>query len=531
MRGICCRQGTRALFAGALVTVACVAAAPAQAATPFSVVSDPGASWPNAAIDAAGNAHVVWRADLTPPGVDPSDQLRYCIVRPTGSGCDPAAVKSFHPGGDAEHVKAYSPHAFVTPAGEIVLAATFATVDRSSVGVRSWAWRSSDGGATFGPPVALTPGIPTSQSNLQSMALGPGEAVSVMDNHHRFVRGPLAGGPPTSHANLISKFNHSETFGANPERVAVVDDSRPVGISIKDGGLEYAYYGGSGDHNDPASWVGPVVLHPSGSDLGLDAWVAGGPTGLVVVYELGNAFVARKLDPATMRFGAPVTIIPERGVVKDLYSDPLTGGFHVIYLAGGKLRWVGSADGVSWTKSMLLGDYPDGLWHQVAAGARGTGIVVWEHANSEIRAQRLEPIDDSGPDETGAKGDPCKPPSCSPTGGRNKKAIGNRLFEENVVVSDCAKRRVTLRVRTKRRQARGQWRIRVRKVVFRLDRQRRKVDRRPPYRVRYSLRQHGLPNSKHTARAVVHLRVRKGTGRPRSRKVALVKKFRLCPFA
>jgi hypothetical protein len=72
-----------------------------------------------------------------------------------------------------------SPHAFVTAAGTVVVAANL-PVDQG-FGQQVWAWQSTDGGATFAAGIPIMPVVPGQSRNFADAALGPGDALSVLN--------------------------------------------------------------------------------------------------------------------------------------------------------------------------------------------------------------------------------------------------------------------------------------------------------------------------------------------------------------
>jgi hypothetical protein len=135
-----------------------------------------------------------------------------------------------------------------------------------------------------------------------------------------------------------------------------------------------------------------------------------------------------------------------------------------------------------------------------------------------------------GGTEGGQAGDPCQAPNCVAAGGTPTGQVGNRSFVTEVTIPSCQTRQVRARVRIKKRTVRGRVVVKVTKIVFRLDRGRRKTDRRPPYRKTFSLR-NAAPGSLHTLTAKIFLSVKKGNGTTRKRTLKLSKRFRACPSA
>ena len=517
------RTAGSSLVLVAAVTALAVGPTAASAATPFTIATEDFADMPNAAIDAAGNAHIAWRS-----GPGGATLLRYCTVAPGATGCAPGSIKTLAT--NAAGVASHSIHVFVTAAGKVVVSADLS--NSSPSGARGWAFQSTDGGATFDAGTPITP-VVTGNRPLTDAALGPGDAISFFNelgsgSAPTYVRGPLSGAAPANAAALNSQFTNTFTI-PDGEQVAVLSDSRPVAATIDNGRLEYAYYGGAGDVNDSANWVGPVELHPTGTDLGLPAMLGGGPQGVVLVYEVdsvsgaNDSFVARKLDPTTIQFAPGVSLTLEGDpVLKDFSADPLGGGFSVIYLdstSPRKLRWIYSANGVNWTAPLLLSEVPPGLvFANVAAGPAATGVVVWRdggqsgNGDESIMVMRLEPTAEPG-------GDPCLPPNCLPEGGNTTGTVGNE--EHNVEVEvDCTTKKVIARVRTRTIRKAGQGSVE--KVVFKLDKQKKKTDKKRPWKVTFPLQ--AVPGGLHTLKAKLFIDLPNN----KHKKLKLSKKFRAC---
>ena len=523
------RRTARA-FRLCLIAVAAAATltVPSAQAAPLTVVAEPYAKFPNLDVDSAGNAHVVWVT-----GTGATNNLRYCTVRPTAGACDPATVKTL----GQVYIGGPSTHVFVTPAGKIVVYANVGTSD--PIGNQGWAWQSSDGGATFTQGAQITPTVPHTR-DLKDAALGPGDALSVLNElpgsggKPLYVRGPLAG-PAGGAADLSAKLTNNFMSSTDGEQVGVLGD-KPVAISLDSGHLEYAYNNG-GDPNDANTWVGPVEVHPKGTDLGLHAMLAGGPKGLMLVYEVNSVsgsndtFVGRLFDPATMQLRGPVAFgLHGDPVLKDVYASPSSGSFHSVYLADGKLRWARSANGASWTPQ-VVDTYSSGYYHQIAVGQDGKGLVIWQDqtggaSNYSIKAFRLIP---SAGTATGT--DACQPPGCETVGGTraSTRSVGDKQLTTEVEIPSCQNRKVTARVKIKKRSKSGGVTVTVTKVVFRLDKQKPKTDKKAPYRVTFSLAQ-ALPKSLHKMTAKVHYTAKKKGGKPQKKTLTLTKRFRLCPL-
>lgn len=530
---------TTLLFAGVLLS------APAQAQAPFTIAEDPNPGDPHVAIDADGDAHVLWSSHVN-DGENP-DHIRYCIVRRAARSCDPATLKSVHTA-PTPLVSEFAEAIFTSDNFVVVIAQ--AAVDSNET--RIYAWVSSNRGASFGAPVALTPsGAP--YATPRDVVLGPGAGVSMVfvesptpqppdfeevPPRVHFLYAPLAGPTPAAAADLTSKTTFVGDTGS--ENLALLD-----GIPILVRGdvddvlnpttprMEYQRYDGSGDLNDPGNWTNSTPLSPT-SQI---PEVAGGPNGVALVYppqELRNGefesdpYQARVLNPGTFEFAPPVEVSGDSpGSKPYLYAQPETGTFHFIQHNTLGIVWSSSEDGRSWSAPVVAADGDHdaccGLRPRVAADASGTPLVVW--ADTGVNATKI--LGSRPATDPNIIGDElCGPPNCAPAGGKPIKSAGNKTFTSDVDVKDCGTKRVIGSVTIRRRKSATK--TKVRKVVFRLDGRRRKKDRKPPYKAKYSLKG-AEAGSKHTLSAVVFVTLKKAGQKATRKKLKVTKSFILCP--
>jgi hypothetical protein len=157
--------------------------------------------------------------------------------------------------------------------------------------------------------------------------------------------------------------------------------------------------GTGGDPNNSASWSSAQPLSPTGDEPRM----GGGPAGLVLLYDVGEAgastLEARKFDGTT--FGAPVKV-SETGepIFFDLSAEPSTGEFHAFWTANAaspnELRWARSKDGITWStpQTVVSGDDADNAYNlQVSAAPDEQGFAVWDQnsSNGQIRVVPLKP--------------------------------------------------------------------------------------------------------------------------------------------
>jgi hypothetical protein len=299
--------------------------------------------------------------------------------------------------------------------------------------------------------------------------------------------------------------------------VSFVNDANPNVL------FTYAPLGGTATTNanlalagfDATNWTASQAIDQQSEN---DAALAGGPGGLVLLYERGTPgqeqYVERKFTGSGW---SPATPVSEIGGLRvgDLMQDA-SGRLHAVWINNETHpRWRTSTDGV---------------------GSSG--------AVSDLRAVPLEPFDfppqpqqpgesgqAGGGGQTGAggkAGDACQAPNCIPAGGNPSSSVGNKSFMAEVVIPSCQTKQVNARVRIEKRKVCGKVVVTVKQVVFRLDCGKRKRDKKPPYTKLFSLTG-AKPGSLHTLRAKVSLTVKKGRAKAEKRTLKLSKKFRVCP--
>jgi hypothetical protein len=335
--------------------------------------------------------------------------------------------------------------------------------------------------------------------------------------------------------------------------VSFVNDANPNVL------FTYAPLGGTATTNanlalagfDATNWTASQAIDQQSEN---DAALAGGPGGLVLLYERGTPgqeqYVERKFTGSGW---SPATPVSEIGGLRvgDLMQDA-SGRLHAVWINNETHpRWRTSTDGVGWAQTVTINASEDMLpGLHVGAAGDGLGFTVWDShvgssgAVSDLRAVPLEPFDfppqpqqpgesgqAGGGGQTGAggkAGDACQAPNCIPAGGNPSSSVGNKSFMAEVVIPSCQTKQVNARVRIEKRKVCGKVVVTVKQVVFRLDCGKRKRDKKPPYTKLFSLTG-AKPGSLHTLRAKVSLTVKKGRAKAEKRTLKLSKKFRVCP--
>jgi hypothetical protein len=364
------RSRTR-VFAGLLVAVGalCVGVAPAGAA-PITI--GPGHA-PAVALDGSGNAYIAW---VGPEPADPTS-LQFCRLPRGAQACDVRTT-------------------IATPGTSITR--PFVEVNGSTVRVLSYRYgfpvgsrfdsdllfTSTDGGATFGPGVAV--GI----TPFYDAVSGPGAGISVVT--HAVTAGELFQRVPTNGSSAGDQQALLSTTHPYVGTVALVDGTTPL-VVFADGAsnAQMRRYTGSGDMNNAANWS-PAV------DIGHEDWpqLAGGPNGVFLLAEdtANNLRVRRYQDGS---FGSPAQIPGGRGEAPqdDFVQDP-AGRLHVllpqITANGSRLLHATSDDGTQWAQTQHAFE-PLAQQVRAAVAADHTGVAVWESGSAtgpNVYAMALE---------------------------------------------------------------------------------------------------------------------------------------------
>lgn len=500
-------------FAAAAGAAAALAATPAaHAATPFTFARG---STPDIAVDSVGTAHLPWSDSSVEP-----DAVVYCRIPRGATACQNRQVLST----GTAHTQ---PYVLLTTEGHVVVVpGAYACHDGTAI--CTIARRSTDGGLTFGAAQLIADTGSIWDGPQDGAVYGPGDSVSMVtrgNNRVLFVNGPLSGSPASEAAELAPNCVCVPAVG--------ISGATPVVVWHQfDKGLFWRNYDGSGSLNDANNWTSAAAIGPQGYNV-VD--LAGGPKGLFLLSGTSypTQFEVRRFTGTG--WTAPVGVSPAGSFsFPDLDQDS-SGRLHVVYYGADDdtLYWRTSTDaGATWSAPVAIAkqDVVEPR-NSVAAASDGQGFAIWEYnppgtpgIHHDLRGVPLEPLGTS-------KADPCQLPNCQPAGGTFVRRDGGTEFREEVEIPSCQTRKVTLRLKLKKVKRTGNTVVKVKKVVFRLDRQKRKRDKRPPYKVKYSLKQHGLPNSLHTAKAKVHYTVKKGKQKPVKKTLKLKKRFRLCPLA
>ena len=356
----------RRLLLAALLPLALPSVA---AAKPFKVGTGQNAG---IAMDDAGTLYVGWQVNVYEPG----DAVEFCLVAPKQRGCGFQTTIPF-PGQGFNRSRV----SVLLPAPGIVYVVEPRNI--TSVGARSFLARSTDGGHTFAPPVAI------SASDYEQAVLGPQGSIA------------QAAGPTTLRAGLFS----------------------PTGASGKQPGSQLGPYL-EGTFTDIASngaetlAAGSDAAHthafrlPAGANPNLAAaWqqidpargyrepaVASAPGGFAAMLEPVANFaqlVVQRLEPTG--WAPPVPIGPAVNNSEFRLTSNSRGrltaaidysAYHMRYATStdGGVLWSSLVDAINWGR-----EYPDAL--QVATNTSGAGAAVTyvEFGDKSVRVARFSP--------------------------------------------------------------------------------------------------------------------------------------------
>jgi hypothetical protein len=355
----------RRLLLAALLSLALPTVAEAK---PFKVGTGQNAG---IAIDDAGTLYVGWQVNVYEPG----DAVGFCIVPPKQRTCAQTTIPFPGEGFNRARVSV------LLPAPGVVYVIEPRNI--TSVGARSFLARSTDGGHTFAPPVAI------SASDYEQAVLGPNGSVA------------QAAGPTTLRAGLFSPTGGSGKQPGSqlgPYLEGVFTDIASNGSETlaagSDAGTTHAFrLPAGGNPNVPAAWQ---QIDPARGFR--EPAVASLPGAFAIMLEPVANFaqlVVQRLEPAG--WSPPVPIGPAvnnsefrltsniRGRLTAAITYPRYRMGYATSTDGGVL-WSSLVDAVNWGTQ-----YADAL--QVTTNASGAGAaVIWrEFDDKTVRVARFSP--------------------------------------------------------------------------------------------------------------------------------------------
>jgi hypothetical protein len=359
------RAVRRLLLVAALL---CMALPTAAEAKPFKVGTGQNGG---IAMDDAGTIYVGWQVNVYEPG----DAVQFCIVPPKRRSCASQTTIAF-PGSGYNRSRV----SVLLPAPGVVYVVEPRTTGATA---HSYLARSTDGGHTFAPPVAI------SATDFEQAVLGPNGSVA------------LGAGVAYAYAGLFAPDGSSSKQKGSqlgPYLEGTFSDIASNGSETlaagSDAGTTHAFrLPAGGNPNNPAAWqqIDPArgYREPALAPL---------PGGFATMLEPVANFaqlVVQRLDPAG--WSPPVPI----GPAVDNSEFRLTGNargrltaaidysaYHMRYATStdGGVLWSSLVDAVNWGR-----EYVDAL--QVTTNSSGAGAaVVWrEFGDKSVRVGRFSP--------------------------------------------------------------------------------------------------------------------------------------------
>ena len=352
--------------------------APAGAAGAVSTIGT--GTLPGLSVDGAGTAYVAWL------GTGDPQPLYFCRLPRGATACDPGAAKTI----SAPGASIRRPFIAIDGTNVSVIQARYGG-DIPGFGALL-RFRSTDGGATFGPAEVV------GDAPIWEAVQGPGATLSGVTNAEgggtQFQNVPLFGPAPvepdgtTQAGKAVLSLDHPYDASVG------LDGASPLAVfSTGSGETSFSRYVGSGDLNDGANWT-------TAQPIGQTAYpkLAGGPAGLFLLSSdpVSGVYV-RRFDGTT--FAAPVTLgITGSSPTHHLFQDA-AGRLHAVFnhtdAAGQHVTYASSDGGAAWARETLV-HYPD-----PASGAVGNMRVAtapdhvgWTAftAGDDVRVATLGPV-------------------------------------------------------------------------------------------------------------------------------------------
>ena len=529
------------LVARLAAVVAALAAAPAQAATPFNIGNG---LRPSVAVDAEGNGYFAWLEKRAGTVAEPG-QIHFCKVLVGTTTCAVRAQFAAPSAGLFAGEAAGYPQVFLMATGQPTIFTNcrqcFGGGDRGSQFV------STNGGASFVPrPSYGSLGIIGAVAGSGKSAYDPAaDAVFGIWSTGELQRMPIANPTvtPTVTASLgpFAGGSNDEAavsyVGAGPTQTQVaVIAGRATSPEIR-----FKHHTNPTDPNVTGNWLGGDVPIAGGQHVAL----ATGPSGIVLVSarETPAGIQAQRFAAATKTFSAATPISSEaqgeghvRGV--DLHQST-TGRLHALWQVpfGGAFpagaRYATSPDGATWSGPQSIVADANLYDARVAGTANANkGWLVYANGDivdSTIRAATLDPIPPPPPPPPPppAVSPPPPPPPAAPatyTGANRTVTVSDRNASYRFSVPrSCVVpgQTFTTTLRWAKKKRKGNLFVKVARVDFYLGSRRLTIDRRAPFVKRYKIVATQQRGSTITVRARAFIKVRRGKAPTKSLRAAI----------
>ncbi len=497
-----------------VLSLAALGAAPAaQAGTAFQFATG---QKPHTLLDpASGLAHVVWSDDPDTQG------LRYCQIPRGATACQnprdlvlPDVESSYKP--DRGYL--------LRDPGT----GTLYVIAKRYVGSDTWAFTSTNGGATWSAAVKIySSGTGT---DLTEPVLGPvpGNVTVGSWNPAMYAfTAPLGGGlaGTTTIATVSSGAVPSLVYDF---QVATTGDGGLVGTANS---LDKTYawrVAPAGNPSASGDWGAPALVGD-----GADSRLAGGPSGafsLLVVGVLNPQVIIRRWQSATT-FGAGVSAATEGAREPDIGVGPsgaVVGVWRLNTTGNYQMRAVVSTTaGATFSAPYTFSDDPGlALDPQVGLAQDNEGLVVWQSAGKALKAATLSALPAPTPTPSPGPGTPPPAGSGSPATRRVVSSVPGASITFGVP-KGCVQPGSTFRVTLswKRKKRKGNKFVKVTRADFSVGAKVVKSDRRAPFVQTLRVTASARRGSTISLRARAFIKVRKGKAPKKSIRASI----KVCP--
>jgi hypothetical protein len=334
---------------------------------------------PNVLVDRSRTAHLVWTEEGGNAG---PDVLRYCRLPRGARRCDQAeALFPDQPGANNSPAfnEDYDGARILRVGGQLVLLThrypnLVPKPDGTASSDATYAWTSSDNGATFAGPQLV--GL----SSLSGGALAVGNSIGVISDTKTggtYFSALSLGAYTGREANLMTGPDQAYSgslASAGGRFVAAFADLNSRTI------LRFGPPPG-GDPLDPAQWSQAVLA-------GEDPRLAGGPSGVFLMSRAGlrRPYTVRRVS-AGGAAGAARKLSPSGDeLFRDLFQDAggrLYAGWVAREAPRAQIRVRGSRNGREWSRSLTVARGPYGLSNlDLGASGAGRGVAVYQRSRA-----------------------------------------------------------------------------------------------------------------------------------------------------
>ncbi len=520
-------------IAATAVALAC-AAAPASAATPFTVGQGSGV---HVVAGGDGAGHVAW--GIPARGSTPA-KIGYCHIPPGGSACD---VRHEFDYGVAPGQVAQADPVDVTihsPSAPKVLIFGACTACGDGAGVdHIYRWYSTTSGTGFSPELMLgtTPtsvGLQADGAWIKSTNLfvSPGEGTNAL------VFGTL-GATATSIPVVGSGFVHSPSTVEIPVLGGAIKEIVQAASNLSS--IQYAVFEGGtldgGTVSDSSNWSAPPLTLTAPEPDSAEPHLSSGPTSTYLTYRRSipgdNQIMLRRFSSTGNSFVSPTPIqgddpIDNSADAPDSAQD-VSGRIHVVWTSAhdsGRLRYTRSGDaGANFSTPANVAQGETFLDPDVAGAPDGSGWAAWQSgSDTPIRVVRLEPYAERVVTPPPPPPPPPKPPTPKPLTTTVNVSGAAITFG---VPSQCVKRGSTFRATLswKRQKRKGNLFVKVSRVDFYIAGKVVKTDRTAPFVQTLRVTAKATAGSKLTVRARAFIKVKRGKGPTKS----ITSSITICP--